>query len=449
MNQSSDAVLDLAAIQGVVLRGIRMPVGTYVFLTVTDPGAGRSWVGAAIERVTSAAPWDAKPTATISIGFSAHGLRALGVPEDSMNTFPSVFLAGMAARAHILGDTAASAPERWDGGLGTAAIHAVVMISASTPEALAECVAWLKGTLPVGVGQAYRQDVSALPDGTEHFGYADGFSQPDVAGLETGSRHGQGVYEGGGRWRPIRPGEFILGYPDEEGVLPPAPEPEALGRNGSYLVVRKLTEDVVGFRDQLSAHAALTGLPEEVLAAKLVGRWRDGTPLAASPQGPDPQVIADRERTNTFDYADDPRGDHCPVGAHIRRMNPRLSMPFDGKLVNRHRLVRRGLPFGPPLPRGAPDDGADRGVMFACFQADLERQFEFIQSQWANDGNAFGLGTDKDPLLGDHQDPDKFTINGGPPAFAAPLRRLVSVRGGEYFFVPGLNGLAHLSNMEA
>jgi deferrochelatase/peroxidase EfeB len=120
-------------------------------------------------------------------------------------------------------------------------------------------------------------------------------------------------------------------------------------------------------------------------------------------------------------------------------------MPFDGKLVNRHRLVRRGLPYGPALPDGAAEDGVDRGVVFACFQADLQRQFEFIQSQWLNDGNAFGLGTDKDPLLGDQDGTGKFTIHGKPPVFLAPLSRLVTTAGGEYFFAPGINGLAYLS----
>jgi hypothetical protein len=120
-------------------------------------------------------------------------------------------------------------------------------------------------------------------------------------------------------------------------------------------------------------------------------------------------------------------------------------MPFNGALVNRHRLVRRGLPYGPPLPEGAADDGVDRGVLFVCFQSDLERQFEFIQSQWLNDGNAFGLGTDKDPLLGDNDGTGKFTVFGEPPVFVAQVPRLVTTSGGEYLFAPGINGLHHLA----
>lgn len=440
--------LNLPAIQGIVLRGYRMPVGSYVLLTFHDAHAARLWVREVSPEVTTAAPWDARPDSVVSVAFSVHGLRALGVSEEVLATFPEAFLAGMAARAEALGDTQQSAPEHWEGAFGTDAVHAAVLLSATTAQALEARMAWLAGTLLEGVEQVFRQDVASLPSGTEHFGFTDGFSQPDIAGLEQSSRHGQGVYEGHGHWRPVRPGEFVLGYLDEDGVLAPAPEPWQLGRNGSFLALRKLRQEVIAFREQLESHATLLGLDPELVAAKMAGRWRDGTPLALSPDAPDPAIVEDPAQSNAFDYADDPDGYRCPVGAHIRRMNPRLSMPFDGKLVNRHRLVRRGLPYGTYLPEGAADDGTDRGIMFAAFQADLERQFEFIQAQWADDGNAFGLGTDRDPFLGSHEPGDKFTINGEPPSFLSPLQPLVITRGGEYFFVPGINGLEYLADLE-
>ncbi len=440
----STASLDLGAIQGLVLRGYRMPVASYVLLTISDAAAGRRWVDSVIEPVTSAAPWEAKPPWTMNVAFSAPGLRALGVPDAVVATFPAPFIQGMAARASLLGDTGDNAPAHWQGGLGTADVHVLVILQAMSAETLAEQNSWLTGTLTSGLRELSRIDLSVLPGNTEHFGFADGFSQPDIEGLEESSRHGQGVYEGHGRWRPVRAGEFVLGYPDEEGVLPPAPQPDALGRNGSYLAFRKLRQHVVEFREQLAAMAAQTGLTEEMMAAKMVGRWRDGTPLAVSPDHPDPAVVADPSRANGFDFTDDPDGYACPIGAHIRRANPRLSLPFDGKLVARHRLVRRGLPYGPPLPPGVSDDGSERGIVFACFQADLERQFEFIQSQWFGDGNAFGLGTDQDPLLGT-DDGGKLVVNGAPPVFASPLRRVITVLGGEYFFAPGINGLGYLS----
>ena len=158
--------------------------------------------------------------------------------------------------------------------------------------------------------------------------------------------------------------------------------------------------------------------------------------------------MADDDRNNAFSYTTDGDGLRCPVGAHVRRANPRDSLPFEGKLVNRHRLIRRGIPYGDPLPEGASDDGKDRGVIFMCLQASIARQFEFIQGQWLNGGNAFTLGEDQDVLVGaqDADGPHKMTVPGNPPFFFGPLRRVVTVKGGEYFFVPGINGLQFLAS---
>jgi Dyp-type peroxidase family len=288
---------------------------------------------------------------------------------------------------------------------------------------------------------------AALPGGAEHFGYVDGFAQPAIEGSGLDPLPGQGAPRGGSRWRSIRAGEFILGYPDEEQVLPAAPPPDELSANGSYLVYRKLRQDVVGFRRQLAAAAEKFRGDEELLAAKVVGRWRDGTPIDAAPTVADPAIARDTRRNNAFSYGDDPDGTRCPVGAHVRRANPRDSLPFHGKLVNRHRIIRRGIPYGDPLEPGADDDGRDRGLIFTCLQASLARQFEFIQSQWLNDGNVFGLGADQDVLLGaqDGPAPRKMTIPGSPPFFLGPLSRVVQTRGGEYFFAPGINGLHYLA----
>jgi Dyp-type peroxidase family len=293
-----------------------------------------------------------------------------------------------------------------------------------------------------------HEDVgAALPGGVEHFGYADGFAQPSIEGSTIVPTPGQGAPSGKGDWRPIRAGEFILGYPDEEGALPAAPPPVELSINGSYMVYRKLRQDVAAFRQRLAESAALYPGGEELLAAKIIGRWRDGTPVALSPASADPALAADGQRNNAFDYGNDPDGLRCPIGAHVRRANPRRSLPFDGKLVNRHRLIRRGIPYGPALAPGAPDDGQERGVIFACLQASITRQFEFVQSQWLNAGNTFGLGEDQDLMLGpqDGTPPTKMTVPGSPPFFVGPLSRVVTVRGGEYFFVPGINGLRFIA----
>ena len=447
MTGAGSVALDLDKIQGVVVRGYRMPVASYTFLHLADPASARRWLLGVTAEVTTAAPWEAKPDSTVNVAFTAAGLRALGLPDSVIETFSTPFLDGMAARAALLGDSGVSDPSQWTGGLGTPEVHVLVWLAALKPEHLANRTRWLEKTLDAGgVTVVSRQEGATLPGGEEHFGFTDGFSQPDIEGLESGPRTGQGALTGKDQWRPVRAGEFVLGYADEEGVLPHAPQPDELARNGSYFVYRKLRQDVAGFRRMLAGAASVYPGGEEMLAAKLVGRWRDGTPLDLSPDHPDPDIVADPERNNAFSYEDDARGFRCPIGAHIRRANPRASLPFEGKLVNRHRLVRRGVPYGPVLPPGAPDDGADRGVIFSCFQADIERQFEFIQSQWLNDGNAFGLGDDKDALLGDHDGTGKMTIHGAPPTFVHPLVRSVSVTGGEYFFVPGINGLLYLSS---
>jgi Dyp-type peroxidase family len=216
------------------------------------------------------------------------------------------------------------------------------------------------------------------------------------------------------------------------------------------VVYRKLRQDVAGFRRLLRQAASRFPGSEELLAARIVGRWRDGTPMALSPDRPAPDMAADPERNTAFSYADDPDGMRCPIGSHIRRVNPRESLPFHGKLVNRHRMIRRGIPYGPPLPPDVDEDGADRGVIFMSLQSSISRQFEFVQAQWLGDGNAFRLGDDQDVIVGpqDHEHTRKMTIPGDPPYFLGPLERLVSTRGGEYFFCPGINGLRYLAALE-
>ena len=179
-----------------------------------------------------------------------------------------------------------------------------------------------------------------------------------------------------------------------------------------------------------------------------MGRWRDGTPLELSPDAPDPALVKDTSRVNDFRYADaDGRGLRCPIGSHIRRSNPRDSLGFDGLLTFRHRIIRRGMPYGEPLPAGVTeDDGAERGLVFVAFNASISRQFEGIQAQWLNDGNIFHLGHDKDYLLGDSATTAKMTVQGEPPFFISPQPSFVTTRGGEYLWVPGLTGLAAIAD---
>ena len=212
------------------------------------------------------------------------------------------------------------------------------------------------------------------------------------------------------------------------------------------MVWRKLHQDVALFRRTLrDAAAAYPHGGEDALAAKIVGRWRNGTPLVTSPAMERAGFDAKREGANDFRYADaDLDGRRCPLGAHIRRSNPRDTLGFAGKLSFRHRMIRRGMPYGDPLPDGVyEDDGKRRGLIFVCFNASISRQFESVQRQWLDDGNVFHLGRDTDFLLGAGLDEEgKMTVQGEPPFFFSPQAPFVHTRGGEYLFAPGITGLA-------
>jgi Dyp-type peroxidase family len=292
----------------------------------------------------------------------------------------------------------------------------------------------------------------------EHFGFADGAAQPVIAGTYETAAAGGGVPIADGGWRPLAFGEFVLGYPDEDTLvdperrLPSAPA-DPLGRSGTYMVYRKLRQDVALFRRVLrDAAARFAGGDEELLAAKIVGRWRNGTPLVRSPHRPDPNFSATAPGSNDFRYLDlDVDGRRCPLGAHIRRSNPRDALGWPGLddaglLSFRHRIIRRGTPYGPPLPPDLlEDDGVDRGLVFVCFNASISRQFESVQLQWLNDGNDFHLGHDSDFLLGSPLGTGKMTIQGDPPFFLTPQASFVTTRGGEYLFMPGITALRELA----
>jgi Dyp-type peroxidase family len=437
--------LELDDIQRGVLHQRPSPyVGTYLLLRIDNREAGQKLVQRLCPVIESAqAASDPAQDASISVGFTYQGLKALGVPQDSLASFAPEFRQGMAARAAELGDTGDSSPEHWEKPLGTPEVHVALSVlspDAAQLEILLERARRAHEEL-AGVQMIWRQDCYQLPTGRTSFGFKDGIGQPTV--------EGSGVPGSNPDERPIKAGEFILGYPDETGSVSPMPAPEVLGRNGTYLVFRKLHTRVAAYRQYLRAKAA--NREEEVLlGAKIVGRWPSGAPLALSPERDDPGVGADPDRNNRFGYGDDLRGFKCPAGAHARRANPRDAFDHEMSVDPRlHRMLRRGTSYGPMLPDGVlEDDGADRGIVFAFVGAHPKRQFEFVKTQWLNDGIFIGAPAEKDPLAGANDGTGTFTIP------QRPIRRrlqslppFVITRGGEYCFAPGLRALHWLAEL--
>jgi Dyp-type peroxidase family len=441
--------IDVTDVQGNVLRGYTYPTAAYIFLRVDDVARGKALLDRMLSRITTGEQWEEPPPAAIQVAFTYAGLERLGVPPETLASFPEAFREGMAARADRLGDRGPAAPSSWESGLGTGEAHVLVTVWAEDNQQLEAVRAELReaGAKAAASTVVNETRAEALREGRDHFGFFDGIAQPAVFGSGVEGRPGDGQPDGAGGWRDVATGEFLLGYADEDGGLPDAPDPP-FDRNSTFVVYRKLHTDVAAFRRFLADQGARYPGGPEMLAAKIVGRWPDGTPLAVSPEAPDSSLPADPARINAFTYADDPQGFRCPHGSHIRRANPREGEGFfEGRLSNRHRIVRRGRPYGPPLADGVlEDDGQDRGLVFVCFNADIWRQFETIQTLWIDDGDPFGLGPDKDFLIGEpHGTNGKMTIQGHPPFFLKPQPRFVTMRGGEYLYRPSMSGLRALA----
>jgi Dyp-type peroxidase family len=439
-------IVDKADVQGNILRGYTFPRATHLLVHLGDIAAARRWLGGLVDSITTAEDWpkDAKPVVAHNVAVTAAGLVALGVPESYVEACDPAFLDGMARRAPRLGDTGASGPEHWDAGLGTGAGHALVSIYAATHGDLDRAVNGVRRRMADnGIEIVHTQTAQSLPGSIEHFGFSDGRGQPGITGAAQAG--GDGYVDWFRRRRPFPLGEFLLGHRDLNGARTPGP-PGPLGRNSTYLVYRKLSQDVVAFDQFVKDQAARCDMDETMVRAKIIGRWPDGTPLALSPDHPEPAISGDPSRINAFRYGADPDGYRCPLGAHIRRTNPRDALGYGTSMSARHRMIRRGMPYGPPLSTSGHDRQRDRGLLFLCFVADIERQFEFVQTQWCNDGNAFGLGRDPDVLVGARNDGAKMVVHDPKrPRFLWPLPPLVTTRGGEYLLAPSLPGLRALA----
>jgi Dyp-type peroxidase family len=435
--------LELEDIQSGIIRARPSPyAATYLMFRIDDRKAGRELMRRAGTVVASAAdPSSPTGDAWATITLTCQGLRELGVPQDSLGSFAPEFREGMAARAHELGDTGESSPENWEKPFGTPDAHVVLAALAPDAQRLGDVLDRARRSyekLP-GIEMIWRQDCYALPSEKEPFGFKDGISHPAI--------EGSGIPGSNPREQPFKAGEFVLGYRDETGGFPPMPQPEVLGRNGTYAVVRKLHQRVAAFRHYLRANSS-SPQEEELLAAKMMGRWRSGAPLALSPVRDDPSLGGDGARNNDFLYVDDPIGLKTPTGSHIRRANPRDAQVAGA--VRLHRMIRRGTAYGPPLSEGViEDDGADRGIMFVFLGAHLKRQFEFVQSEWVNDSAFMGGSGEKDPVSGANDGTGIFTIPRRPVRRRLKgLSRFVITRGGEYCFVPSLRALRWLADLD-
>jgi len=465
--------LDLFDIQGNILRGYRsFHFARFMFFHIADAEGGRQFLQQLLPFITPAEWGGRKPTGATNVAINFAGLRALHLPAECLASFPVEFQEGMRKRAKSLGDTEESDPELWDDVWKSGAVHILVMVYADQPTARqARCdqISSLVRTINAGapaplISELQHQDAQWLEiDGErtrkEHFGFADGISNPDVEGVpDNGIGEDIGNPTAPGVFRKVPVGEFILGFPGEGGEVAPMPLPRLLGYNATYLVLRKLQQYVSRFRSFLTAQAnslnrAIGGAlepgvcAEEFLAAKMFGRWPDGSPLMTRPDAP----AADPG--NEFSYTEDPSGARCPLGAHIRRAYPRDFLGFDGKLVNRRRLIRRGIAYGDYLKPGQEDRG-DRGIIFLAFNSGFD-QFEFVQGNWINYGDDFQQGNDVDPIAGNRtsgrptagsRKRDRMMIPGDDtkprrPFLCFDIPRFVSTKGGDYFFVPSLTGL--------
>jgi Dyp-type peroxidase family len=435
--------LELGDIQHFLMARPRALAARYEFLTFEDAAGGRAWLAGMIDKVGTAKGVGSSilDSRWVTIGLTWNGLGALGVSAAGLATFPQEFRQGMAARADILGMTGANLPDHWVGKLSSPELHAIVILFARDVSERERCqlehANYVKQCVGVKVFSAL--DLEAIPPfdyAHEHFGYRDRLSQPVIEGT--------GVEPTPGSGPPIKPGEFFLGYPDEKGPTAGMPEPEILSRNGSYIAYLRMEEHVGAFRDFLRAHGE-TAEQQELIAAKLMGRWRSGAPLVLAPDKDDPELGANSQRTNDFNYKEmDPHGYGCPLGAHIRRMNPRDTAAN----MNRRKMIRRGGTYGPPLAEGVPDDGVERGIAAFVGCASLVRQFEFAMNVWANDPTFHELGNERDPFLGTQDGTFDMTIPKRPirkkikglPAFT-------TIRGGAYFFLPGIKALRYLASL--
>ena len=460
----------------------------HFLLTVGVPAAARKLLGrfvngneSDVPQITTAEDWHVgfepgpgdnpadpphhKPDYCLNVGITWPGMIALEirdrVPTLAFKSF-GAFTAGAAERASLVGDTGASAPQNWVGGFGKGSDHVLVTLHALSPEAMknysdrlvalfAEGDAFHEIWHADGMALMEMKDGQPVPTSKVHFGYTDGISMTTIRG-------GPERYHPDHQ-QPCDPWLFVLSDDAESYLLP---EPRELGVNGSFAVFKMIVTDVVGFESFLQSNK--DKIHPELLAAKLCGRWRNGVPLALSPDTDSPPGGIPVEQMNNYEYVNadgsgDPKGLRCPVGAHMRRINPR-GQPVTGQSQpggsnNTHRLIRRGMPYGPVYDPKQPYDGIERGLLGYFINASIENQFEFVLSQWVNEAEFAGAvrlhPKSKDPMIGT-QDPAEsiFVIpqaDGAPPIKVTGFQTFVTTRAAAYCFLPSITALKFIANL--
>lgn len=457
-------------IQGNVLAGFRKDRQQLLFVNFAgNSTAARNWLSALLPIVATTAQvatfnaafsaarsaGGGDPTSLaatwLNVSLTASGLRTLSGADPFTGGQADVFVDGAVASAPRLGDTGVDGPEHWLFGRADQVIDAVITIQADRESDFAVMIAeQIDGLAANGLSIVFVQAGATLLGGRaghEHFGFKDGISQPGVAGFDEPDPNDPKQVKGQPGTDLINPGAFVLGYPDQDGSVAAVPQ---WMHNGSFHVIRRLAQDVPGWWAQVEGEAAClpatAPLSSEALAAKLVGRWRTGTPLAKAPDQDLPGVLSSSD--NDFDYqTDDPDGHKTPRFAHIRKVYPRDAQPPGEPEAERRRIIRRGIPFGAPFdPSSGRGEGVDaeRGLVFAAFMASIENQFEFLQATWANNADFPDAAVGSDPVIGTNS-PVTLVREKEPPAQLS-FDRFVRTEGALYAFAPSISTLRALAN---
>ena len=471
--------IEEADIQGYIVRGYKhMMFSRYVLLHITDATAAKGFLRDISGSITNVMHYP--KTNCLNIAFTASGLRALGMNEENISNFRREFTEGMTTphRQRILADFDSSAPEKWRwGGPNNKEVHIMLLVfGVDEPTMMRYFKQMQEQFTAAAIECIFELDGQTLPFNREHFGFRDGISQPIIKGSD----------RKGPEQDYTNAGEFIMGYKNEYDVYPDTPilakdqgdtsdlpfDPmgsgkKDLGRNGSYLVIRQLQQDVDGYwtfmnEKTMNEDGSINKAESTKLASKMMGRWPSGAPLARFPdKDPCGEDKDDDYYTQYFTYQDlDKEGLGCPFGAHIRRTNPRDNFEDNGphqsfKLTRRHRIIRRARLYGSPYC-GSPTKHTPEtevGLLFMCFNADIGRQFEFVSYTWANYPKFLQLYNDPDPVTGIREvavpgTEQNFTIPAKPVnKYITGMKSFVTVRGGGYFFFPSITAINYLTTL--